>query len=360
MARENSAGRFGAGVTAVDVDATVFPFLQLHACLNDVHVDTLTAGFDAIPESPLRRQDMLLRADICLRDSSSTCCTGPVMRAQIAPHQGGEVRYQQCAISNGGFHGDEDRVRSRRLCRYTRFHGGDEAAEISKQIDRFIDEVLPTCSEALAFYEVKDQPETVMRLQKMQDYDEFFRQLLNSDRFVNMASQLLGDDVVARNLQWFNKPARVGSVTPAHQDGFYFMLEPNEAVTLWLALDLVDEENGCVRLREWIESQRNAPPPALAGDHRLRRFRPGKRDPDSGRSRRSLRPPLHDHSPGRCQHQRAAPGGVGLGLRRRPGRVRLTDSCGLSEAPVPTVGEGGQVVSGGRARQPLFQTVGRR
>ena len=127
------------------------------------------------------------------------------------------------------------------------FMGGDEATEISKQIDRFIAEVLPTRSETLAFYEVNDQPETIMRLQNMQDYDEFFRQLLDSDRFVGLASQLLGDDVVARNLQWFNKPPRVGSVTPPHQDGFYFMLEPNEAVTLWLALDSVDEENGCVR-----------------------------------------------------------------------------------------------------------------
>ncbi len=128
-----------------------------------------------------------------------------------------------------------------------KFMGGDEAAEISKQIDRFVTEVLPTRSETLAFYEIRDQPETIMRLQNMQNHDEFFSQLLNSDRFVSVASQLLGDDVVAKNLQWFNKPAQVGSVTPPHQDGFYFMLEPNEAVTLWLALDLVDEENGCVR-----------------------------------------------------------------------------------------------------------------
>ncbi|WP_442505416.1 phytanoyl-CoA dioxygenase family protein [Novipirellula sp. SH528] len=47
--------------------------------------------------------------------------------------------------------------------------------------------------------------------------------------------------------QYINKPPGIGQPTPPHQDGFYFMLEPNEAVTMWLALEDVDEETGCVR-----------------------------------------------------------------------------------------------------------------
>lgn len=43
------------------------------------------------------------------------------------------------------------------------------------------------------------------------------------------------------------KPPRIGKGTPPHQDGYYFMLEPNEAVTMWMALEDVNEENGCVR-----------------------------------------------------------------------------------------------------------------
>jgi phytanoyl-CoA hydroxylase len=52
---------------------------------------------------------------------------------------------------------------------------------------------------------------------------------------------------VGKNLQYFNKPPGVGQPTPAHQDGYYFKLDPPEALTMWLALDDVDEENGCVR-----------------------------------------------------------------------------------------------------------------
>ena len=48
-------------------------------------------------------------------------------------------------------------------------------------------------------------------------------------------------------MQYFDKPPGNNSPTPAHQDGYYFMLEPNQAVTMWLALDDVDQENGCVR-----------------------------------------------------------------------------------------------------------------
>ena len=55
------------------------------------------------------------------------------------------------------------------------------------------------------------------------------------------------EEVIGKNMQYFNKPPGVGKATPAHQDGFYFMLQPCEALTLWLALDEVDEANGCVR-----------------------------------------------------------------------------------------------------------------
>jgi ectoine hydroxylase-related dioxygenase (phytanoyl-CoA dioxygenase family) len=48
-------------------------------------------------------------------------------------------------------------------------------------------------------------------------------------------------------MQYFNKPPSVGQPTPPHQDGYYFMLDPCEAVTMWFALDEVDEENGRMR-----------------------------------------------------------------------------------------------------------------
>ncbi len=127
------------------------------------------------------------------------------------------------------------------------FLAPEEIAELHCELDRYVAEIAPRLPASEVFYEVKGRAETLKQLQRMFAYDEWFHRLFFSDRFVGLAEFLLGGAVVGKNLQWFNKPPGVGQPTPPHQDGFYFMLEPNEAVTMWLALDVVDETNGCVR-----------------------------------------------------------------------------------------------------------------
>jgi len=127
------------------------------------------------------------------------------------------------------------------------FLSATETAEINANIDRLIADVLPTAPATTAFYEDIDEPSSIKRLQNMHHLDPYFDLLFHGERMSGLAATLLDDGVHGKNLQWFNKPARVGGITPPHQDGFYFMLEPNEAVTLWLALDDIDEQNGCIR-----------------------------------------------------------------------------------------------------------------
>lgn len=44
------------------------------------------------------------------------------------------------------------------------------------------------------------------------------------------------------------KPPKFGSAKPYHQDNAYFMCDPgDETITAWIALDDVDESNGCLR-----------------------------------------------------------------------------------------------------------------
>merc|ERR1712216_101500 len=69
-------------------------------------------------------------------------------------------------------------------------------------------------------------------------------------KFAQIAQDLLGGRVVGKNMQYFNKPPNTNQETPAHQDGFYFMLKDTERVDLaltgWLALEKANVDNGCL------------------------------------------------------------------------------------------------------------------
>ena len=81
----------------------------------------------------------------------------------------------------------------------------------------------------------------------MDQHDEWFSQFALQTRWLELAEQMLRQRVVLNGVEWFNKPKLSGKPTPPHQDGFYFCLKPDEAVTFWFAIDSVDEENGCLR-----------------------------------------------------------------------------------------------------------------
>ena len=127
------------------------------------------------------------------------------------------------------------------------FAAGSQLDSIVANVQRFIKEVAPGLARDEVFYEDKDDRSTLKQIQHMHKHDEFFDQLMSDSPFRRLAETLLKDEVAPQNMQYFNKPPGVGQPTPPHQDGFYFKLQPCEAVTMWFGLDDVDEENGCVR-----------------------------------------------------------------------------------------------------------------
>jgi len=115
------------------------------------------------------------------------------------------------------------------------------------ELERFHHDVVPKMPREQVYYETPGDPATLKQLQHLDEHDAYFRELLWGGAPRRLAEILLDGPVVPKNFQWFNKPPGVGRATPPHQDGYYFMLDPCEATTLWLALEEVDEENGCVR-----------------------------------------------------------------------------------------------------------------
>ena len=100
------------------------------------------------------------------------------------------------------------------------------------------------------YFEDPSDRSTLKQVQELFKWDKLFERLMFEGKARRLAEILLQDEAVGRNMQYFNKPPRVGQPTPPHQDGYYFMLKPCVAVTMWLALEPVDEETGCVRYLE--------------------------------------------------------------------------------------------------------------
>ena len=122
-----------------------------------------------------------------------------------------------------------------------------ELEETREAVARLISEKAPRLPREQVFYEELGRAGTLKQIQQVFNHDPFFARLMFESRFLQLAEVLLRGGVVAKNMQYFNKPPRIGKATPPHQDGYYFMLDPCEAATMWLALEEVDEENGCVR-----------------------------------------------------------------------------------------------------------------
>lgn len=122
-----------------------------------------------------------------------------------------------------------------------------ETEDVIENLNRYIKDVLPTVPPENAFYEDKEDPSTLKQLPHMQAHDPYFDRMLMDSKFRQLAETLLYGEVVPKNAQFLCKPPKVGQATPPHQDGYYFMIDPVEGLTMWLGLDHADEGNGCLR-----------------------------------------------------------------------------------------------------------------
>ncbi len=126
------------------------------------------------------------------------------------------------------------------------FFDAREIAICLEKIREFIETLVPKLPRDHVFYEAREELSTLKQIQQMQHHCPWCNEFMNG-RPRALAEELMGKGVVARNMQYFNKPPLAGRPTPPHQDGYYFKLNPPEALTMWLALDEVNEENGCIR-----------------------------------------------------------------------------------------------------------------
>ena len=78
--------------------------------------------------------------------------------------------------------------------------------------------------------------------------DAFWVRLVSDHRLLDIAEKFIGPNIALFASHYICKPPFDGQPVLWHQDGSYWPLDPMEVVTLWLAVDDADPENGCMRV----------------------------------------------------------------------------------------------------------------
>jgi phytanoyl-CoA hydroxylase len=115
-------------------------------------------------------------------------------------------------------------------------------AQLRAAITRYTIEVLPRVPENDRVFEADGK--TVRNLWRMEQHDEFFAGFAQREQILQIVAELVHGKPVLMGAETFNKPAKVGSGVPPHQDNAYFCQSPPDVLTVWIAVDAATLENG--------------------------------------------------------------------------------------------------------------------
>ena len=122
--------------------------------------------------------------------------------------------------------------------------GAEVVAEVRHAIDRYQREVVPTLP--AGDYVLEKDRRAVRNLWRMDKHDRFFHALGTRPDVLELVAPLVQGEPELRAVETFNKPSRVGSGVPYHQDNAYFCQTPPDMLTVWIALDGATVPNGAV------------------------------------------------------------------------------------------------------------------
>lgn len=130
------------------------------------------------------------------------------------------------------------------VVKVARLFTAEEVGEIRAQLQRYAAEITPGLPPNDVVFEADGV--SVRNCWRMEHHDPWFAELAKKKSILDMVAEFVHGEPVLMAVESFNKPARVGSAVPAHQDNAYFCLAPPDALTVWIAVDAVTEANGPV------------------------------------------------------------------------------------------------------------------
>jgi phytanoyl-CoA hydroxylase len=113
-----------------------------------------------------------------------------------------------------------------------------------KQINDIIDELQHTLPISESVFDESGTGK-IKQIQFLHHHHEVFSDII--EVLKPLAEELIGEsNLNVLNMQLFEKHPSISKPTRAHQDNAYFKMTPATPLTIWIALDDIDEQNGCI------------------------------------------------------------------------------------------------------------------
>jgi phytanoyl-CoA hydroxylase len=129
-------------------------------------------------------------------------------------------------------------------CKIPSFFNQDIIEEIKKELRDFIEVNVDNYDVGeIHFTEDERSQKKINTIHVLSYKSKYFKSLLFNEKVIKLMEYILDDEVEPQWSQLFAKPAKVGMASPMHQDNYFWNIESNKTVTLWIAIDKVIIEN---------------------------------------------------------------------------------------------------------------------
>ena len=123
----------------------------------------------------------------------------------------------------------------------------DDVTKVIDSLNLFFKENKETLEEGKEVNYADKSKGIINSLHRLENYKGyFFNELSEREKIMNLANELIGSDSKLISIQAFVKPGSIGLPAPYHQDNAYWCIEPPDGLTIWIALDECNKENGMI------------------------------------------------------------------------------------------------------------------
>ena len=131
---------------------------------------------------------------------------------------------------------------------YKKLFSLDEIKKVNNIIDNFLKNEISSMnkkSRAVNFINKNHSIENINSFHELANCKEI-RNYAKKKKVLDIARLFLNTDPEFRCCELFAKPAKKGLPSPDHQDNYYWAVKNSNALTLWVALNKSNKDNGCV------------------------------------------------------------------------------------------------------------------